>query len=153
MRAVISALALVVLTTVPAACGGSGGKGSGGTPKPSSLLVQLQEQNFSGEDGTATLTAENGKTRVVVDMASVAGSAQPAHIGKGTCSSSASTPVYPLHDIVHGTSTTLVNASLESLKQGYVIDVNRSSEKIHHGVACGDIAPNAKPIPTFSSSG
>jgi Cu/Zn superoxide dismutase len=49
------------------------------------VMVTLQPQNHSGESGTATLTEDAGKTKVVVTVTGQpAGPPQPMHIHKGT---------------------------------------------------------------------
>jgi hypothetical protein len=114
--------------------------------------VQLQEQNFSGEAGTATLIAQGSKTRVAIVMPSSAGNPQPAHIHKGTCASLDPTPAYPLQNIVRGESTTVVPVSLETLLDGtYAINVHRSAQKLNEYVACGDISENAAPAQTVTT--
>jgi hypothetical protein len=154
VKTVSGALAVLVLG-IAAGCGSSGGTtGGGGTSTSSAkreLKVQLQEQNFSGEAGTATLTPDGDKTRVDVLMASYAANAQPMHIHKGTCLSLDPTPAYPLHDLVVGKSVTVVPISLDDLLNGkYAINVHRSAKKLKVYVACGDINENAAPAPTFT---
>jgi hypothetical protein len=157
VRSVLLVLAALLLA-VAAGCGSSGGGGTtstGGTTTSKSgggLDVPLQEQNFSGEDGTATLTAQGQKTRVVIQMASYAANAQPAHIHKGTCMSLDATPAYPLNNVVKGKSTTVVNVPLTKLLDGkYAINMHRSAKQMKIYVACGDIAKNAVPIPTVTT--
>jgi len=58
------------------------------------------------------LTAKGQKTLVVIQMASYASNAQPAHIHKGTCAKLDATPAYPLDNVVKGKSTTMVNVPL-----------------------------------------
>jgi hypothetical protein len=152
MRSVLLGLAVAGLGLALAACGGREGGRQQERKQPSSLVVQLQEQSFSGEAGTATLTSEGDKTRVTIDMASYAAGAQPAHIHKGSCSSLDPTPAYPLKDVVNGKSTTIVNASLVSLKKtAYAINMHRSAKDLKTYVACGNIAENAAPIPTYTT--
>jgi hypothetical protein len=152
MRRIVLGVALLLLA---AGCGGGGSDndGSGGGPKPESLDVQLQEQSFSGEAGMATLTAQGDKTKVVIAMSSMAGNAQPAHIHSGTCAKLDPTPAYPLENIVDGQSTTIVSASLADLKaKSYAINVHRSAKDLETYVACGQIAENAAPAPTYTTS-
>lgn len=158
MRPLVVALAVLLSAAAAAGCGGSGGGGttsSGGTTTGTSgegLQVQLQEQNFSGEDGTATLTAEGQKTRVVIQMASYAANSQPAHIHKGTCASLDATPAYPLNNVAKGKSTTVVNVRLSKLLDGkYAINMHRSAKQLKIYVACGNIAENAAPTPTVTT--
>ena len=117
------------------------------------MKVQLQEQNFSGEAGTVSLTPDGDKTRVDVVMASYAGNAQPAHIHKGTCASLDPTPAYPLDDVVAGRSVTVVPISLDDLLAGkYAINLHRSAKQLQVYVACGNITRNAAPVETITTS-
>jgi hypothetical protein len=142
----------LLLVAVLAGCGGGGGGKTTTAAKGGGLDVQLQEQNFSGEVGTATLTSQGKKTRVVIEMASYAANAQPAHIHKGTCASLDPTPVYPLDNIVKGKSTTVVPVSLSTLLKGkYAINVHRSAKQLKVYVACGDISENAAPAETVTT--
>ncbi len=100
MKIVAGALT-VLLAALLAGCGSGGDTGgtttSGGGKR--TVQVQLQEQNFSGEAGNATLTAQGPKTRVVIEMASFAANPQPAHIHEGTCAHLSFQPAYPLQDV------------------------------------------------------
>jgi len=135
---------------IAAGCGSSGGSTSEATTTAASqgLNVQLQEQNFSGEDGQATLTAKGQKTLVVIQMASYAANAQPAHIHKGTCAKLDPTPAYPLNNVVQGKSRTMVNVPLAKLMEKYAINMHRSAKQMKIYVACGDISKNQPPTPT-----
>lgn len=150
MKISVGALA-VLLAAVLAGCG-SGGDGGGTTSTSSGdtgLKVQLQEQSFSGEAGTATLTPEGDETRVDIVMASYAANAQPTHIHEGTCTKLDATPAYALHDLVVGKSVTVVPISLDELLKGtYAINVHRSAKQLKIYVACGNINRYAAPIPT-----
>jgi hypothetical protein len=152
LRAAVSVLAIAAVAA--AGCGGGGGSEK---PAASSLFVQLQEQNYSGQSGTANLTAEGGKTRVAIELSSQAAGAQPAYILKGTCSSRVPTPAFRLNDVRNGKSTTIVDASLSSLKHtDYAITVHSNAKHLGTYVeplaACADIAENAAPAPTWTTS-
>jgi hypothetical protein len=142
----------LLLTAAVAGCGGSGGDGGTTSSSDAGLKVQLQEQNFSGEAGTATLTATGDKTRVDIVMASYAANAQPTHIHKGTCASLDPTPAYPLHNLVAGKSTTVVAVPLSTLLKGkYAINVHRSATQLKTYVACGDITKHSAPAETITT--
>lgn len=146
----------VLLAAVLAGCGSGGGGGKHGTTTSSSgtqgVLVQLQEENFSGEDGNVTLTAEGSKTKVDIEMASYAANAQPAHIHKGTCAKLDPTPAYPLKNVVNGLSVTTVDVPLSTLLSGkYAINLHRSAKKLKVYVACGDITRNSAPAATVTT--
>lgn len=149
LRAGAIALLLVLCT---AACGGTRGGGVRTGPIHTAKIdVQLQEQNYSGEDGTATLTADGSKTRVVIVMASFPANAQPAHIHAGTCDKLGAI-AYALPNIIAGKSTTVVPVSLDALLKGtYAINAHRSAKKLGEYVACGNITENAAPTPTVAT--
>ena len=152
MKAVVGPLA-VLLTAVLAGCGAGGGGGKHGTTTTSSgrqgVLVQLQEQNFSGESGNVTLTPMGPKTKVDIEMASFAANAQPAHIHKGTCAKLDPTPAYPLQNVIDGKSVTTVDVPLSTLLKGkYAINMHRSAKQLKVYVACGDITRHSAPTPT-----
>lgn len=136
MRKGTCVVAIALLGLLVAGCGGS----SGGSSSSKNVTVDLGEQNGSGESGTATLTQEGGKTMVVIDLKNGSTTAQPAHIHKGTCAKLNPTPEYALTNVQSGKSTTTVNASLDSLKNGsYAINVHKSASDLKTYVACGNI--------------
>jgi hypothetical protein len=112
------------------------------------VTVQLQEQNGSGESGTATLSdMGNGQTHVVVTMANAPTVAQPIHIHKGTCATLDPVPTYPLTSVANGQSDTTVAVSLDTLTAGtYAINVHKSATEASVYVACGNIT--ASPLAT-----
>ncbi len=109
--------------------------------KEKPITVNLEAQNNSGETGTATLTHEGHKTKVVIEMSNApAGVAQPAHIHEGTCANLDKAPKWKLKPVKDGKSTTVVPASLETiLKDKTAINVHKSLKEIKDYVACGDI--------------
>jgi hypothetical protein len=146
-RAILAAgTAVLALTLVGAGCGGSDGESSGTVTAGSSdgaktVTVKLDEQNGSGESGTATLTAEGSSTKVVLELENpVSPDPQPAHIHKGTCAELDPTPLYPLTNVEGGKSETTVNVALEELKGGeFAINVHKSEPEIKTYVSCGNI--------------
>ena len=108
------------------------------------MTVNLGEQNNSGESGTARLTAQGDKTKIVLDLrnpsAMMASETQPAHIHKGSCAKLDPTPAYALADVMDGKSVSTVDVKLDVLRQGaFAINVHKSAEEIQTYVACGDI--------------
>ncbi len=105
------------------------------------LTIPLTAQNGSGENGSATLTPEGSKTKVVIEMKNApAGSVQPAHIHDGTCANLDKAPKWPLEALKDGKSTTLVPASLtEIVQQKTAINIHKSATDLKDYVACGDI--------------
>jgi len=116
-------------------CGGDNGGGS------SSKTVDLGEQNGSGESGTATLTADGGKTKVVISLdGAPSGTPQPAHIHKGSCEDLDPTPAYGLTNVVDGMSTTDVDEPLDELEdEDYAINVHKAGTDLKTYVACGNV--------------
>jgi len=134
--------AIVLLAFVAlfaAGCGSDSGD-DGSAAGDNSVTVQLSEQNGSGESGTATLTAEGDKTRVVVDIANGMSAPQPAHIHEGSCANLNPQPKYPLQNVVNGKSTSTVSASLDDLKnEAYAVNVHKSESDLKTYVSCGDV--------------
>jgi len=105
------------------------------------LTIRLDAQNNSGQSGSATLTPEGDKTRVVVEtMNAPAGVAQPMHIHLGTCARLDKAPKWNLEPLRDGKSTTVVPAPLETiLKEKSAINVHKSVAEVQVYVACGDL--------------
>jgi hypothetical protein len=104
------------------------------------VTVEFKALNNSGESGKATLTAMDGKTKVVIDLTGAPeGVAQPAHIHQGTCENLGS-PKYPLEAVNNGKSETTIDAKLSDLTAGdFAINVHKSEMDMSTYVACGDI--------------
>jgi hypothetical protein len=158
-------LALAVLTLVAAAgCGGddessatgdeavteTGGadtqtpeEGAGGDRN---VNATLDEQNGSGEAGTATLSAVGeGRTRVVIQLSNPPKNPQPAHIHEGTCDELNPTPAYPLNNVEQGRSDTTVEVGLDKLQEtAFAINVHKSEADLATYVACGNVAGGGK---------
>jgi hypothetical protein len=130
---------VLMLATVALLAGCGSDNGSSGSSDEAT--VDLAAQNGSGESGTATLTADGSKTRVVVDLDNPPmGTPQPAHIHKGSCEDLDPNPAYGLQNVVGGKSTTEVDKPLKDLEKGsYAINVHKSGAEIKTYVACGDI--------------
>ena len=95
----------------------------------------------SGQTGTATLTAEGNRTRVLILIPGeqVSGN-QPAHIHEGTCAQLNPEPAYGLLEVSNSISETTVNAPLASLQGGkYAINLHRSAADLATYTSCGDI--------------
>ena len=109
------------------------------------VVVTLSAQNNSGQSGQATLSDINGKTKVVINVASGAVDvAQPAHIHMGACPNPGAV-AYPLANVVNGKSETILDVSIETLKSKLPLAVNthKSSADIKIYVSCGDILSEA----------
>jgi Cu/Zn superoxide dismutase len=114
----------------------SGGKKSAAK----SVNVSMKAQNKSGETGSAKLTAEGAdKTRVEISLKGAPkGTPQPAHIHEGSCAKLDPKPKHGLENVVDGKSTTVVPASLDSVR-GMAINVHKSTDDIKTYVSCGNI--------------
>ena len=129
-------LLIVLVLGLAAGCGGDDDESAGGN----SVTVDLAELNGSGESGTATLTAEDQQTRVVLELSNPASDSQPAHIHKGTCANLDPAPAFGLPNVEGGTSEATVDVTLDALESGeYAINVHKSNDEADVYVACGDI--------------
>jgi hypothetical protein len=107
------------------------------------VTTTMNQQNNSGQIGASALVdAGSGQTAVAINITPGApGVGQPAHIHRGTCANLDPKPLYPLTDVINGTSETIVPASLADLATGqYAINVHKSGTEASIYVSCGDIA-------------
>ena len=113
------------------------------TPAPAAvttLSISLKEQNTSGKTGVATLTEKGAQTEVV--LRATTGISKANHIHTGPCSQLGGV-AFPLTDMANGTSTTTVNASLNSLLTGgFAINLHNASNASVY-TACGDLPAQA----------
>lgn len=139
-------LALVALALPVAACGGDDEEATTATAAettavtiPTSVTVDLAEQNGSGQTGTATLEPmSDGTIHVTIELSNPPAEAQPAHIHSGTCAELGDV-VYPLRNVEGGSSETDVEASLEDVQSAsFAVNVHRSEADAGTYVACGD---------------
>jgi hypothetical protein len=110
------------------------------SPHPD-VTLRMHSQNHSGENGSATLTDLNGRTRVVVHVLNenTTGN-QPAHIHAGSCSKLNPAPKYPLKNVVLGKSNTIVDVPISKLLGGhFAINVHESPDDLTKYVSCGNI--------------
>src|SRR5215218_2696529 len=103
--------AVAVILLLLAGCGGSSSESAGSEEE---IVIPLEEENGSGESGTATLTAVGDQTRIVLEVQSRSATPvaprQPAHVHKGSCAELDPTPAYALNDVKGGKSTSTVDA-------------------------------------------
>lgn len=105
------------------------------------IVVALQEQNGSGESGTATITEVEGRVRVVLSLTGAPeGVVQPAHIHVNSCADIGGVQ-YPLTFPMNGSSETMLEVSMAELRAGLPLSVNvhKSVAEASVFVACGDI--------------
>ncbi len=110
------------------------------------VTMILATENKSGESGTATISEENGKTKVIIALtgASKAGT-QPAHFHSGSCAKPG--PIkYPLNSVVNGASETTLNIVLADFEKELplILNVHKSATYLNTYVACGVATP---PLP------
>jgi hypothetical protein len=141
----------IILLTVALLSGCGGGGGSSGSDE---VTVDLAEQNGSGESGTATLTADGEKTKVVLNLENAPAVPQPAHIHEGSCADLDPNPAYGLTNVMDGMSTTEVDEPLDELREeDYAINVHKSGTDLKTYVACGDIGSGEGDTNTSTGSG
>lgn len=108
--------------------------------KAKQTVIQLAEENNSGESGTATFDDVNGKVKVTLDLAGFPANPQPAHIHVGKCPGVGKV-VYPLTNVVNGKSETTLNVSMDDLKNQLplALNVHKSAAAINVYTACGEL--------------
>ena len=107
---------------------------------PEALTIQMKALNNSGQSGTATLTAVDGKTRMQIELANPAPEGQPVHVHSGSCSKLGSVK-HPLSNVVNGRSDTTIDVPLPDLLSSQsAINVHRSRSEAGVYVSCGEIA-------------
>ncbi len=113
------------------------------------MTVQLMTQNNSGVMGTATLTdIGGGRTRVEVRVTPGGNPNQPAHIHEGTCATLNPAPKIPLNNVMNGTSTTEVNATIPTImSMQHAINLHKSPQEASIYTACGNIVAGASALP------
>jgi len=117
-----------------------------GSAAAAAITIPIDPQNGSGISGTATLTdLGNGQTRVDISVTGFqGGTPSPAHIHLGTCATLNPAVLYPLTDVVNGTSTTTVNVTTATLlAQPHAINIHKSAQEATVYVGCGTIAARA----------
>lgn len=102
------------------------------------LKITLGAVGSSGQAGTATLTAKGEQTEVVLVIGPGApGVTQPAHIHDTECQLPPKV-IHPLSNVLDGKSTTLVNASLSTLRSKPLsVCVHKSAQEVTTYVASG----------------
>ena len=99
--------AVIVAATIFAAC-------SAAAAVPPRTIA-LETLNDSGVTGTVAFSDMGGRTRVDVTVDPSGNPDMPAHIHPGTCEDLTPQPKYPLENVLNGTSTTVVPASIAEL--------------------------------------
>lgn len=105
------------------------------------IVINLAEQNNSGESGVATFMEENGRVKVTLKMTGApADVVQPAHIHTGSCPDVGGVK-YPLTSPVNGMSETMLDVSLDQLRSQLPLGLNVHKSTAEAGVyvSCGDL--------------
>ena len=101
----------------------------------------LAAQNNSKESGKVTLLGAKNQTKVIINVGNeAAGARQPVHIHGGSCPTPG--PVlYPLNDVVNGSSITTLNVKLSDLQKMTPLAVNlhKSVAQSNIYISCGDL--------------
>jgi hypothetical protein len=128
-------LALLVALALPG-CGGGEDEASAGD---SGLTLTLSEQAGSGQSGTATLTPDGERTRVVVELSNPPAVPQPSHLHSGTCDDIGAV-VEPLESVEDGHAESVVSKSLDELRTGeLIVHAHKSEAESKISVACAEI--------------
>jgi hypothetical protein len=141
----VGAFLLVPLFALAACGGGSEGNGEGASPNSAGssdeVIVELAEENNSGESGTATLTATGDRTQVVLELTNPTTDSQPAHIHEGSCGPALNPePLHGLLNVMQGRSDTVVDRPLSELTAGRLaINIHESDAELETYVACGNL--------------
>ena len=104
------------------------------------VTVQMRGQNGSREWGTATLSDHGNRTGVLISVKNEPTSSyQPAHIHFGPCARLGAVE-FPLTDVVHGHSFTLVAVPIATLlNKNLAINAHKSASQLGIYVSCGNI--------------
>lgn len=109
---------------------------------PGEVTVQVVEFEDSGQSGTATLTPMEAQTQIVLEIepGPAEDEPQPVHVHFGNCGINLGEVKFPLNDVVAGKSTTVVDASVDTLSDGsHNINLHKSYPEIRVYTACGEI--------------
>jgi len=117
------------------------GEDSDQTEEETQIIVELTEENDSGESGTAILVKENGQVIVTLSMIGAPENvSQPVHIHVGSCPEVGEVK-YPLTNVLNGESVTTLDVTLEQLEieLPLAINVHKSVTEASVYISCGDI--------------
>lgn len=151
MRLVLTMFALAAILVVAVSVLASGHRGASAQEAVAVTMSATTGPDGGGsQTGTATLTATGNQTEIVVNIdVSPDGSdvEQPTHVHAGTCGDNLGAVVYSLTSVVDGASTTVIDATLDSLQTGdFSINVHKSGEEIGVYVSCGVIPASTDPL-------
>jgi hypothetical protein len=100
----------------------------------------LDEQNDSGQSGTAVLLEVGSQLQVTLTLTNPVTTPEPAHIHAGSCPNPGAI-VFPLTNVVNGTSVTVLDTNLAALEAmgALAINVHKSAAEAQIYFACGDL--------------
>lgn len=122
----------LLLILLASACGGGEGE----------LVIQLVDIDSSGQSGTATLTPMDDQTEIVIEVnpGPPGNDPQPLHVHFGTCGPRLGAVSHVLKDLSAGVSTTTLDVTLASLRNGnHAVNLHLSVAEIRTYTACGNI--------------
>ena len=115
----------------------------GCSSEASEVVLQLEEQENSGQTGTVTLRSDgNDQTLVIVNVkpGRPSDEPQPVHVHFGTCGPNLGAVDKPLSDITKGTSETTVPLGMSAMQDGdHAVNVHTSYSEITVYTACASI--------------
>ena len=104
------------------------------------VTIQLETLNNSGVAGSVTLISLGDRTQVDVAVEPAGHPDMPSHIHPGDCDNLVPQPKYPLRNIVDGTASTIVPASLTELLAGdLAINLHSSNTDMRTYTACANL--------------
>lgn len=100
----------------------------------------LSEQNDSAQNGTVELEEVEGKVLVTITLSNPTSVEEPAHIHEGICPNPGAI-VFPLENVVNGTSVTTIDTTLADLEEmgDLAINIHKSAAESSVYYACGDL--------------
>jgi len=111
-----------------------------------SSTLQLSPQNNSGISGTATFTRQADGLKIDLTVTGAGAGPEPAHIHEGSCSQLNPTPQFTLSPVANGSSSTVVQTTIQSLTASpHAIHLHKSADELTVYVACADITPASLP--------
>lgn len=133
-------VAVLAAATIMSGGCGTGSDDDAGSASDGTLVLQLSEQNGSGQAGTATFTTlRAGRTRIVLELTDPPAVPQPAHVHSGSCEN-LGPPVIPLANVEEGRSVTETDTPLEGLEgRELVIHAHKSEAEFDISVACASL--------------
>ena len=103
------------------------------------VVIHLSPTEGVGQAGTATFSSDGTTTTVEVSISPPASEAQPMHIHAGICTD-VGTVLHALQNVVRGSSTTIIELSLEEIiGNGALVNVHASYADASTYTACAQL--------------